>query len=201
MFLQSAPNILPQVLPEYSHLQDVVRVIDVPHTTGGQVLRVLMNGETDQAVGFLATPESATRALPDKRRAPESTAEDHWRWRHRMAERMAAALDPSRFGVRACYLFGSTKNATAGPASDIDLLVHFAGTPQQRTELLQWLEGWSLCLSEMNFLRTGQRTDGLLDVHLITDEDIVRRTSWAAKIDAVTDAARLLPIGGDVTPR
>jgi hypothetical protein len=195
MFLQSAPNILPQVLPEFAHLQEAVRVIDVPHSTGGQVLRVLMNGDLDQAVGFLTAPESAAQASPDRRRSPEPMAEDHWRWRHRMAERIAAALDPARFGVQAFYLFGSTKNATAGPASDIDLLIHVGGTPDQRVELQRWLEGWSLCLSEMNFLRTGQRTDGLLDVHLVTDEDIVRRTSWASKIDAITDAARLLPVG------
>ena len=44
-----------------------------------------------------------------------------------MAERIAAELDRERFGVVALYLFGSVKNATAGPGSDIDLLVHFRG--------------------------------------------------------------------------
>jgi pyruvate,water dikinase len=47
----------------------------------------------------------------------------------------------------------------------------------------------------MNYLRTGYRTDGLLDVHLVTDEDIAKSTSYAVKIDAVTDAARPLPLG------
>jgi len=47
---------------------------------------------------------------------------EHWRWRYRMAERIAARLDPRRFGVKGFYLIGSTKNATAGAASDIDLL-------------------------------------------------------------------------------
>jgi len=32
----------------------------------------------------------------------------------------------------------------------------------------------------------------LLDVHFITDQDIERRTSYALKIDAVTDPARKL---------
>jgi hypothetical protein len=36
---------------------------------------------------------------------------------------------------------------------------------------------------------------GLLDIHYVTDDDITRRTSFAAKIDAVTDAARALPLG------
>lgn len=196
VFLRSAPNALLELLPEYAHLAECVRVIDVPRATGGLVLRVLMNGDLDQAVGLLAPPERVAPVSLERRRVPEPPVEDHWRWRLRMAERIAATLDPQRFGVRALYVFGSTKNATAGPASDIDLLVHVAGTDEQRAALERWLEGWSLCLSEMNFLRTGRQTDGLLDVHVVTDEDIARRTSWAAKIDAVTDAARPLPLGG-----
>ena len=60
--------------------------------------------------------------------------------------------------------------------------------------MLLWLEGWSRCLSEINFLRTGYRTEGLLDVHLITDADITARSSYAVKIDAITDPARKLPM-------
>jgi predicted nucleotidyltransferase len=114
-----------------------------------------------------------------------------------MAERIAAELDSKRFGVEALYVIGSTKNATAGPNSDIDLLVHFRGDELQQGRLLNWLEGWSLALSEVNFQRTGYTSSGLLDVHLVTDEDIERQTSYAAKIGAVTDAARELPIRGE----
>jgi predicted nucleotidyltransferase len=111
-----------------------------------------------------------------------------------MAQRIAAQVDPQLFGVKAFYLIGSTKNATAGPDSDIDLLLHLQGAENQKRELLLWLEGWSRCLSEINFLRTGYRTEGLLDVHLITDADITARSSYAVKIDAITDPARKLPM-------
>ena len=110
------------------------------------------------------------------------------------AEKIAAEIEPGRFAVAAVYIIGSTKNASAGPSSDIDLLIHFQGNDEQRHDLEIWLEGWSLCLGEMNFLRTGYRTDGLLDVHLITDADIERRSSFAVKIGAVTDAAYELPL-------
>jgi hypothetical protein len=109
-----------------------------------------------------------------------------------MAEQIASHLDAGRFGVSGFYLFGSTKNGTAGPASDIDVLVHFRGTVSERERLIQWLEGWSLCLDEINYLRTGYRSGGLLDVHIVTDEDVAKRTSYAVKIGAVTDAARPL---------
>ena len=129
---------------------------------------------------------------------PAPGATDHSAWRLEMAARLASRLDGSRFGVTAAYLIGSAKRADAGPASDIDMLFVFEGTPDQRRDLLLWLEGWSLCLDQMNYLKTGYRSKGLLDVHLVTDEDIAKKTSYAVKIDAVTDAARPLKIQ---TPR
>ena len=54
-----------------------------------------------------------------------------------MVKQVAKKLDPQRFGVKAFYVFGSTKNATAGPQSDIDVLIHFNGTTRQRKDL--WL--------------------------------------------------------------
>ncbi len=193
-FMRSAPNILPDVLPDYRHLQDVLRVMDLPNVTGGLVLRVLMNADLDQAVGVLVRPAGPSAAA-ETRHVDETRPEDHWRWRLRMAERIAAELNPARFGVKAMYVFGSTKNATAGPGSDIDLLVHLDGRDRVRPDLQLWLEGWSHCLAEVNYLRTGYKSEGLLDVHFVTDADIEQKTSYASKIGAVTDAARPLALG------
>jgi len=197
-FFLRAPNALAEIAPEFASLSDALRVIDVPKATGGRVLRVLMNGEIDEAVALLV-PRSAgepEQAAPSGS-PPETSSEDHWRWRLRMAQQIAAAIDPARFGVKAAYVLGSTKNATAGPASDIDLLLHVEDhADPRRRELATWLEGWSEALAEMNYLRTGYRTSGLLDVHYVTDEDVARGSSFAAKIGAVTDAARALALGG-----
>jgi len=196
-FLRESPNILADLAPEFADLAGTVRVIDVPRATAGLVLRVLLNADEDRAVGFLASPGAGAGAdaVAERKRAPEPVLpEDHSRWRVRMAECIAAAADAARFGIEGFYLFGSAKNGTARPGSDINLLVHFSGTAQMRSDLLAWLEGWSLCLSETNYLRTGVRTSGLLDVHVVTDEDLESPSGYAAKIGAVTDAARPLPV-------
>jgi pyruvate,water dikinase len=83
------------------------------------VLRVLMNADLDEAIGFLAPPPATSHHAGGCCRGIAS--EQHWRWRLRMAERIAARIDAGRFGVKGMYVFGSTKNATAGPTSDIDL--------------------------------------------------------------------------------
>ena len=195
LFLTRSPNLLAELAPDFESLSDTIRVVDVPQAADGQVLYVLMNADLDEAVGVLTEPTRRVRAAECPERALTAPEGQDWRWRARMAERIATHLDPTRFGVKALYLIGSVKNATAGPASDIDLLVHFAGSDSQRRDLDRWFEGWSLSLSEINYLRTGYRTDGLIDVHIITDDDITGRTSYAVKIGAVTDPARELPLG------
>lgn len=191
-FLRAAPNLLKNMLPEFSHLDGVLRVIDVPAATDGRVLRVLLNADLDEALALLgAQGEDEAQRVP-LRGQPERPRVQYWQWRLHMAERIAADLDADGFGVVAAYLTGSVKNATAGPASDIDLLIHFRGTDEQQAALMSWMDGWGRCLSEMNYLRTGYRTDSLLDVHIVTDEDIANKTSYAVKIGAVTDPAREL---------
>ncbi len=191
-FLKHSHNILPDILSDYAFISHTVHVIDVPKSTDGMVLKIFMNADLDEALGILSKPKSIGDISEETKEYVEQQSEEYWRWRLYMAERIAANLDPAKFSVRAMYVFGSAKNAMAGPGSDIDLLVHFNGSEKQKMELLSWLNGWSYCLSELNFLRTGYKIDGLLDVHIVTDEDIARKTSYAVKIGAVTDAARPL---------
>ncbi len=187
--LREAENELASLAPEFAHLGDVVRVVDVPKSQPGMVLRVLMNADEERAVGIFVPAGRPPDMPAEAAQVGELPREGYWRWRLRMAERIASQLDAERFGVVAMYVFGSTKNATAGPGSDIDILVHVRGSEAQKAALTTWLEGWSLCLDELNFLRTGVRSGGLLDVHLVTDEDIAARSSYAVKIGNVTDAA------------
>src|SRR5215467_9410552 len=98
-------------------------------------------------------------------------APEHWRWRQRFAERIAAAIHPVRFGVQAVYLFGSTEAGNAEVGSDIDLIVVREGNEQQQRDLQVWLDGWSLCLAEVSFQLYGVPSQGLLDVKYLGPEE------------------------------
>jgi predicted nucleotidyltransferase len=195
----NASNIFSNLIPEMSHLENVISVIDIQEIYNEHELNVCMNSETEKALGIIVRQEEQTevKIMPDKS-APEIDKNVHWQWRLRNVEKIAAKTDPERFGVVGFYVFGSTKNGTAREESDIDVLIHFRGTEEQKKDLLTWLEGWSLSLSQINYERTGLRTPGLLDVHIVTDKDIKDRSSFAVKIGAVTDAARPLRMGTDV---
>jgi pyruvate,water dikinase len=194
-FLASAPNLLASLLPDAAHLAHVVHVVDIPSNTSGLMLEILGDGDEGRAVGRFVPPPLPGKGKPQDLYIDKTTrfeGADHWLWRQRMADRLAIELDGSALGVVALYLFGSTKNATAGPDSDLDLIVHIRGTDQQRRELSAWLDGWSKSLDEANFLRTGKRQGDLLDIHYVTDADLAARTSFAARIGALSDAARPL---------
>ena len=75
-------------------------------------------------------------AASERKRVPEpASPEDHWRWRLRMAERIAAAADAERFGIKGLYVFGSTKNATAGPAATSTSSSTSPAPPEKRRNL------------------------------------------------------------------
>jgi hypothetical protein len=119
-------------------------------------------------------------------------APEHWRWRQRFAERIAASMNPARFGVEGVYLFGSTELGNAGVGSDIDLIVVCRGDAQQKRELQSWLEGWSLCLAEISFQLYGLPSSGLLDVKFLTPEEATAELSSFA---AAGKTLQALPIG------
>jgi len=195
-YLLESNNSFREILPEFAHLGEIIHVVDVKQSSEGQVLKILMNAEKNLALALLTEEDDSVESQPSvKSQAHLRSRVDHWRWRMQSAERIAALIDPDRFGIKGFYIFGSTKNATAGPQSDIDLLIHFGGDENQQKELMIWLEGWSLSLSQFNERRTGYKTDGLLDINIITDEDIKNRTSYAVKIGAISDAALPLTMG------
>jgi len=162
LLLQSK-NFLGKFLPDYKKFEKVIRVIKTSELYTDGTLSVIMDGETNQALGFLKPP-------------------DHWRWRMQKVEEIAEDLDPDIYGIKSVYLIGSTKEGKAGPASDIDLLVHFIGTEEQREKLEVWFDKWGKKLDEENKQRTGIKTGGLLDIHIITEEDIKNKTSWATHL-------------------
>jgi hypothetical protein len=133
---------------------------------------------------------------PDKEK-PELLPRDsdsHWKWRYRMARVIAEHADIKQFNIKAIYIIGSTQEAKAGPASDLDLLVQTDANARERELIRTWLDGWSRSLAEINYERTGFRLkDGLIDIHFVTTEEIRnKKGSYASMIGSTDDAAELI---------
>jgi pyruvate,water dikinase len=194
-FLLEAPNKLAEHCPECAGVADVLRVIDIPEATGGKVLRVLMNADRELAVGFFAAPEAPVRTACETGAPVLREEEDQARWRQRMAERIAFHCGGQPWGIRGVYFLDESGGRDVDPAGPIKLIIHFLGGARQRKELETWLQGWSLSLAEMNYFRTGFHSDGLLDVHYLTDEKIRGEKDVAARLKVASDSVRELPLG------
>ena len=191
-FCKYSNNLFSELVPECKYLENVIYLIDVPSVMDGKILKILMNADLDEAIGYITEPKSDDKKQATTDFFDEPTSDMSWKWRYQLVKELAKQIEPELYGIKDIYLFGSTKNATAESGSDVDLLIHINSTDEQLKKLNLWLEGWSLCMSHFNYLRTGYKTSGLLDVHYITDEDIENKTSYAIKINAVTDAAQKL---------
>jgi len=195
-FFTHSENILPDLLHEYKHLSETIKVIDIQKNKDNKILNISMNADLDTAIGYFSEKSDVKKQTKKQGKYVQKlSSENYWKWRKNVAEKIALKINPEEYGIKAVYLIGSVKNATAGPGSDIDLLIHHQGNKKQLQKLKLWLDGWSKCLAEINKQRTGYKCDGLLDLHFITDQDIKNKTSFATKINAITDPARPLPIG------
>ncbi|MBN2553634.1 MAG: hypothetical protein JXB06_12735, partial [Spirochaetales bacterium] len=91
-FLTKSRNILEELVPEFAGLQQVIRVIDVPKVTDGQVLCIAMNADTDEAVAYFSSETGRPLAEEPGDQQPAMQRGEHWRWRMRVAERIAKEL-------------------------------------------------------------------------------------------------------------
>ncbi len=173
--LHRAPNILSELLPSEKKMEDIIRVIRVSDMYPGSKLAVIMDGDANEALAYIKPA-------------------DHWEWRMEKVKELASKLDPELYGMKAMYILGSTKDCTAGPSSDIDLLIHFDGDERQRDMLFDWFNQREKELIEENEERTGRACGKLLDIHIVTDKDIENKTSWASHIDSPYSSAREIPL-------
>ncbi len=170
-FISMAPNRLAELVPKYKALEHVIKVVRISDVEDGGTMTVVMDGEANLALAY-------------------TVPADHWIWRVRKAEEIGMALDTELYGVEAMYLIGSSKDGTARAASDLDLVIHAKGSQDQTESLLRWLKGWDEKLAAENRERTGADTTEILDVHIVTDEDIAAKSSWAAHIGNPYNPAR-----------
>lgn len=194
-FFNESKNIFKELLPDFQDLENIIKVIDVPNTKDGMILKVYINAEIDSAVAVFSFP---TNEPLSEIEAISSTNDyhfhDHWRWRLKMAEKITNEIDAKRFGIKNIYLVGSTINATARADSDIDLIIHIDEQKCNIEKLKLWFEGWSFALSEMNYLRTGIKTNGLIDIYFVTDNDIKNNIGVASKLNSTTESVKELKL-------
>ncbi len=198
-FFKTKENTLTRFLPEFEHLSNVLRVINIREVTGGNIVRILFNADLNLAMGFISD-SNLTQSYNEQSFNIEkikSVNDEPLQWRKRMAESIGLRINPKRFGVEAVYLFGTVFNETAGPNSDIDLLVHFEGSEEQKKDFNLWLEGWNNCLSQVNYNRSGYYISKMLDVTYISSSEFYERKYYVDLMNPANHSSKKLTLGGN----
>lgn len=195
-FLLNNENTLTRFLPDYEDVANIVRVINVRESTGGNIIRVLFNADKGKALALITNSKITQNYANqnDNNIKDEKYYDEPLQWRKRMAESIALKLDAYRFGVKGLYLYGPVFNETAGPNSDIDLIVHFEGTEEQKRELMIWFEGWNNCLSQINYNRSGYFVEQFLDITYISEKNFKDRKYYVDLMEPSNHMSRKLSI-------
>lgn len=182
-FIQRSQNLISDLIEGFSHISHVVKVINVPRETEGKILRVLMNGNQNVAVGyFVQSSISPLYLIHHKEDKTELQIEEPWEIRWKFAEKVANSLDTHKFGVHGVYIFGTVHSKVAKETSDVDLLVHFDGDETHRCLLESWFDVWNKILQELIYYQTGFKIKKALDVHFISDAERVPENYFYSEI-------------------
>lgn len=193
-FFELAENQLSELVPEYSHCSDTVKVVNVPKSADGHILKVLLNADLDEAMALLLKPFSSKNMTKGKVVYSDNKSNpDHIKWRDSMAQKIAASLNPEYLKIKEIYLYGNTPDSEITLESKINLIFHLENKDKV-TEMNSYLKGWSDSLSELNYQRTGHQTDGLLLVEYYTDEEIEGDNQVIKKINSLTEPAKKLEL-------
>ena len=71
-YLLESRNTFKELVPDFPHLEKVIHVIDVNSSSNGSVLQVLMNADSNLAVGLLTEEEDLTAGLTSQEILPQS---------------------------------------------------------------------------------------------------------------------------------
>ena len=161
------------------------------HSIAELVSASLFYRKLKTTINFLKGHANLAKIPEDVQSLLRATKDMHWKWRMRMALALAEKLDLEKYCITGIYLVGNIKEATTGPGSCLELLVHFHGTEIQKQLLISWIEGWSLGLAEFNFAQTGYRIENLIDLHIIADSDLEPPDIYISKLIADSHAILL----------
>jgi len=115
-FLEKSKNVFLDMLPDYKHLGEVIKVIDIPSVTKGRLMQILMNAETSKALGMLTsdTQEIEQESEEDRSIFKFKKSEVHWKWRQRNVEGLARQLDPKKIWSKRILSDGKYQKCYSG---------------------------------------------------------------------------------------
>ncbi len=182
-FIHKSQNLLPEILPNNINISHIVKVVSVPKETNGKVLRIFNNTQLGVSTGILSESSISPVVLINRRKdISKLKIEEPWEIRWKFVEKLVSKISPMKFGIKGIYLYGTVFTKSASDASDVDILVHYDGDPRHKELMDAWFEPWNIMLQEIIYINTGFLRPKPLDVHYITDAELVPENYYFSEI-------------------
>jgi hypothetical protein len=169
-FFSLKKNFFPEILPEFHELENIIKVIDVPESTDGFILRILMNADEEEALAILTNPSTQAIYQGHDNIEESKLFEDNHLWRKKMAELFASGINKARFGISKAFVLKNSVEKKSNLQAGIDIYIHFEGNNEQKAELTTWIDGWSNALSCIYKQKTGYKIEKFLNVKFVTND-------------------------------
>jgi len=169
-FFENAENTLDRFTKDFQHISNIVKVINIRESKAGKIMRVLMNSTEEKAIAYFTGTDLQSSSKAIKTNSVNTSEAQNWRTR--MAEAFAQSIDMKKYNIIGIYLAGSVFKGESTPESDINLVIHSNAKQSEKDDFLKWAEGWNSALKSINYNRTGFQLDNILDIAIVSDEDI-----------------------------
>lgn len=145
-FLKGTPNKLDELLPDYSDLSEVVRVIDVSSVSKGEYLKVYVNAEQEIAIAMLRPHESESAEGAESQISHVLHQEKSVLNEIEMFEKMCSDVNKAGFGLEEVIYFETI--AEKDSKKIINLLISVNTDDKTKEEIRNWIEGWLAGISQ-----------------------------------------------------
>ncbi len=182
-FIHKSQNLLPELFPQLINISHIVKIVSIPKETNGKVLRIFNNTQLGVSIGLLSESSISPVFLINQRKdISKLKIEEPWEIRWKFVEKLVNKISPIKFGIKGIYLYGTVFTKSASDTSDVDLLVHYDGDPLHKELMDAWFEPWNIMLQEIIYINTGFLRPKPLDVHYITDQELVPENYYFSEI-------------------
>ena len=150
--------------------QDTIKALQANNK---RLLKILTNADLDKVLHYIQSPSKEVLSPDDLEAILAPRSNKHWEWRHDVINDIEVNIKglKDEFGIKKLYYL-SPKNERETRA---DTLINFIAIAEndekKRCTLQAWFDGWSKCLSLVNFQKTQFRTEDLIKIHVFEEEN------------------------------
>ncbi len=169
--IKESNNLLIDMLPEYSHLKEVVYVLDIENEFDGGTLKVLMSAEEEIALALIMPEGYKESEIVEDNNSPtfKSLGENiKFNRIAKFIERLSIKLDKEKYRIESVFFLPPVHAMEADQMRPI-LLIKTDASEEMLNSLRAYLNVWNDCLHTLEYRNDEHEEEKAFD-YILTDD-------------------------------